>query len=127
MTELLIIDPLFVFFSLFCCLSCSPTDEAVPENDKLCNTDSVTYAGTIVPILETNCYTCHDASNAPTFAEGIILEGYNNIMIQVNKGRLLGAIRHQPGFTAMPRNLPQLPECTIQEIETWVEAGAPDN
>jgi hypothetical protein len=127
MKALPIIKYLFALLSLFCCLSCSPSDEAVPEEDNLCHTDSVTYAGTIVPILETNCYTCHDASNAPTFAEGIILEGYDNIVIQVNKGRLLGAIRHQPGFTAMPRNLPQLPECTIREIETWVEAGAPDN
>ena len=107
--------------------SCATSEEIVPEDEPLCDLDSVTYAGTIVPILEANCYTCHDASNAPVFAEGIILEGYDNIMIQINKGRLLGAIRHQPGFTAMPRNLPQLPECTIREIETWVEAGAPDN
>lgn len=106
---------------------CSYDKGINPKDDTLCDVDSVTYSATIVPILEANCYTCHDASNAPDFAEGIVLEGYGNLMIQVNDKRLIGAIRHKPGFTAMPRELPQLPECTIREIETWVEAGAPDN
>jgi len=127
MTVPLIIKSLFVAFLCFGCLACSSDSEPVPEKDFLCDTDSVTYSGTIVPILEANCYTCHDANNASTFADGILLEGYENLMVQVNKGRLLGALKHQPGFTAMPRNLPQLPDSTICKIEVWIAAGALDN
>jgi hypothetical protein len=117
----------FILFSLFFYLMACTYNEEVAPDDIHCDTDSVTYLGSIVPILQANCYTCHDKNNAPAFAEGIVLEGHDNIKEQVEKGRLLGAIRHQPGFTAMPRNLPRLPECTLQEIEAWVEAGASDN
>jgi len=116
-----------VAFLFFGCLACSSDNEPAPDEDSQCEIDSVTYSGTVVPILEANCYTCHDASNASAFAEGILLEGYENLMVQVNKGRLLGAIKHQPGFTAMPRNLPQLPDSIICKIEVWIEASAPEN
>ncbi len=118
---------LVLFFLLFCQAACTSTDETVPDNNIQCETDSVTYSGTIVPILKNNCYTCHDKNNATAFAEGITLEGYENLKKQVDKERLIGAIRHKPGFSAMPRSLPQLPECTIQEIEKWIETGAPNN
>jgi len=116
-----------VAFLFFGWLACSSDNEPVPDEDFLCDTDSLTYSGTIVPVLEANCYTCHDTNNATTFAEGIVLEGHENLMVQVNKGRLLGAIKHQPGFTAMPRNLPQLPDSVICVIERWIGTGAPDN
>ena len=119
---------IFILLFLFSCLAaCTPSEEPVPDVEVQCETDSITYAGTIVPILEANCYTCHDKNNAPYFADGIVLEGYASLKKQVDNKKLVGALRHQPGFAAMPRSLPQLPECTIQEIEAWVKAGAPDN
>lgn len=97
-------------------------EELYPSTE--CDTEDVTYSGTVVPILQNNCYVCHgeDVNTA-----GITLEGYDNIIQYVNSGRLLGAIKHEPGYTPMPQGEAQLPDCTIAKIEQWVQEGAPDN
>ena len=89
-----------------------------------CDVANVTYTGTVLPILQNNCYSCH---NANANFGGITLEGYNSLMNYVESGQLLGAIRHDPGFSPMPQNQPQLVECNIQKIETWIAEGAPNN
>lgn len=92
--------------------------------DMGCATDNVTYSGTVLPILEANCLICHSAvaNNG-----NVTLEGYDKLLEIVNSGRLLGAVRHEPGFSPMPQNQPQLVECTIQKIEAWINDGAPNN
>ncbi|PHN07952.1 hypothetical protein CRP01_04140 [Flavilitoribacter nigricans DSM 23189 = NBRC 102662] len=97
-------------------------EELYPDTG--CATDNVTYSGTILPILESNCFICHSeaAKNG-----NVILEGYDNLKGHVDSGRLLGAIRHEAGFSPMPQNQPQLVDCVIEKIETWIEDGAPDN
>ena len=92
--------------------------------DTSCDTVDMSYEMDIVPILSENCYECH--SQAVNTAN-ITLEGYQNVMEYVNDGRLLGAIKHLPGFSPMPKNAPKLVECNIEKIETWIESGAPDN
>ena len=98
-------------------------EELYPSTE--CNTDDVTYSGTVVPILEENCYeSCHSKSASTS---GITLEGYDNIIPYVNSGQLLGAIKHNPGFSQMPEGAPMLMDCTIAKIEQWIQEGAPDN
>ena len=92
--------------------------------DTGCNTGNLTYTASILPILQSNCYSCH--SQASNFSN-VILEGYVNLKKLVDNGRLLGAIRHTSGFSPMPQNQPQLPVCTIEKIEQWITDGAPDN
>jgi len=88
------------------------------------NTDNITYRETILPILQRDCYTCHDNL---TQNGGISLEGYSKVLSTVDNGSLLGAIRHEQGFSAMPDGQPMLDNCTILKIEKWIEDGAPDN
>ena len=97
-------------------------EELYPAGE--CDTTNVTYQATIVPIVSQNCYECHDA-NAPI--SGIPLEGYSNIKSMIDAGRLIGAIRHQTGFSPMPKDRGSLPECDILKIEKWVSDGAPEN
>jgi len=97
-------------------------EELYPDTG--CDTDNITYSGTIVPILETTCFICHGAG---INTGGITLEGYDNLKKVVDNGRLLGAIRREAGFTPMPQDQPQLPDCTIEKIEIWVDAGALNN
>ncbi len=97
-------------------------EELYPTLD--CATDNVTYMDTVLPILSRNCFVCH--STAANFG-GITLEGYNSLLTHVNSGRLLGAIKHQPGFSPMPQNQPQLVACDIEKMERWVADGAPNN
>ena len=89
-----------------------------------CVPSTVTYSATIVPILEANCYECHDSQAIPS---GIVLEGYNNLKVMLDAGRVIGAIRHQSGFSAMPKDRGFLPECEILQIEKWVSEGYPNN
>lgn len=89
-----------------------------------CDTAQVTYSGTIAPIIELNCYACHEGDQS---LSGIPLNGYNNLKAMVDAGRLTGALRHLEGFSAMPQNAPALPECELLKIEKWIDDGAPDN
>ncbi|RMF31300.1 MAG: hypothetical protein D6765_01995 [Bacteroidetes bacterium] len=89
-----------------------------------CQVENVTYTGTILPLIRDNCYTCHDKTS--NFGN-VTLEGYDNLKIYVDNGRLLGAIKHEPGFSPMPQNRAPLLECEIQKIEEWIRQGAPDN
>lgn len=89
-----------------------------------CDTSEITYSQDVRTILESNCLTCHD----PLSQNGNVnLEGYDNVKVYVDNGKLLGTIRHEDGFSAMPQGTSQLSSCTIEKIQAWVDAGAPNN
>ena len=89
-----------------------------------CSTDNLSYKNDILPILENRCYGCHDA--ASNFG-GITLEGYSSLRTYVDNDQLLGVIKHEAGFSPMPKNAAKLLDCEIEKIETWIGEGAPDN
>ena len=89
-----------------------------------CVTDNMSYVTHISPILNHNCFVCHsEAANNGN----VTLEGYSNVMIYVNSGQLMGAIKHQSGFSAMPQNSTPLSDCDISKIEQWIAQGAQNN
>ncbi len=87
----------------------------------VCNTENVTYSGTIVPILERECYSCH---NALSQNGGVNLQGHNNVVRVVEDGRLWGSVNHDSGFARMPDGRPKLDACTLERIMVWIEGGA---
>ncbi|MCB9283929.1 MAG: hypothetical protein H6563_07650 [Lewinellaceae bacterium] len=122
-----LIKPAF-FGSLFLLIllsgSCYYDVEEDLYPDTGCDTTGVTYSGVVLPILQDNCYVCH---NAASQLGGIVLEGYEQVRLQATNGNLIGAIRGQAGFTPMPLNQPPLAECVIAKIETWINNGALNN
>jgi hypothetical protein len=92
----------------------------------ICNTDSVTYSGTVKAIFYQNCALsgCHDAATA---SGGVVLETLSGAQAAAKNGSLLGAINHDPAYVAMPQNAPKLDDCTIRQISKWVADGAPAN
>ena len=92
--------------------------------DETCVTEGVTYQFDIQPIIDNNCNVCH---NSVSRQGGIILEGYDNLSQYAANGRLLGVIKHQSGFSPMPKDQGKLPDCTIAQIEAWINAGYPNN
>lgn len=96
-----------------------------PDEDPIgCDTAAVSLSADIVPFLNTKCVSCH----------GNVLQsgGYNlsthaGIMVAVNNGRLLGSVRHEQGFSAMPSGSAKLESCQIAKLESWVAQGALDN
>ena len=89
-----------------------------------CNTSDMSYSSDIVPIIDSKCIACH--STAANFGN-VTLEGHQKLLIYVNDGSLIGAIKHAAGFSAMPKNGAKLLDCEIEKIEAWIQAGALDN
>ncbi|HJW31334.1 MAG TPA: hypothetical protein VJ508_19030 [Saprospiraceae bacterium] len=89
-----------------------------------CITTNMTYQGDIKPILETNCYVCHSAA---ANNGNVTLEGYPALKNYVDNGKLLGAIKHQSGFSPMPQNANPLSTCDQSKIEQWINDGALNN
>ncbi|MFO7669147.1 MAG: hypothetical protein R6W31_05780 [Bacteroidales bacterium] len=95
-----------------------------PESD-LCDTLDVSYSGDVVPIFVNNCYTCHSNSNAPSFAQGVAFEDYEDASSYAST--IVGAINHLEGFPAMPKGTDKLDTCSINLIEAWANKGTPNN
>ena len=89
-----------------------------------CSVENMSYVMDILPIIETNCYICHDMR---TNNGNVTLEGYAALGNYIENGKLIGVINHAPGFPAMPQNSNKLLQCEIEKIESWVAAGAPNN
>jgi hypothetical protein len=105
--------------------SCSYDSKEDLSEGMACDTTNITYPGTIVPILENNCYECH--GNESGFIGAFPFEDYEDFLVIVNNGRLVNAINHRPGTTNMPYMRGKLDQCTIDKIEAWVNAGALNN
>ncbi|MBK9291729.1 MAG: cytochrome c [Bacteroidetes bacterium] len=89
-----------------------------------CNTENVKFSTTIQPIFNSSCVSCHSGAGA---SAGIRLSNHSEVVAAVDGGRLLGAIKHQSGFSAMPPSGPKLTDCQISQIEAWVAQGKPNN
>jgi hypothetical protein len=99
-------------------------EELYKELDTGCNSTSISYATDIVPLLQSNCYSCHSLAASQG---GISLEGYSRIKNFADNGRLIGAVSHAAGYSPMPKNGSKLPDCEINKIRSWINDGAPDN
>jgi len=89
-----------------------------------CDTQNMSFASNIRPIIQNSCQGCHSGT-APS--GGINLSTHNGVAAVANNGRLYGAVARQPGFVAMPFGGNQLPQCSIDKIKSWIDAGAPNN
>lgn len=98
-------------------LSCDPVSTS-------CDTLNVSFSQLIFPIINNNCLGCHSGPNPNG---GIDLTTYDNIKSQALNGKLYGAIAGLEGFVPMPLNGNPLPNCQIEQIEQWIEDGAPQN
>ncbi len=122
MKELRIISALGIIAILLSGCYYDVEEELYPSID--CLTDNMSYANDIVPILTTDCYTCHSA--AANFGN-VTLEGYGELLQYVNDGSLLGVVSHASGYSPMPKGGAKLLDCEIEKIAVWIDDGALDN
>lgn len=89
-----------------------------------CDSVNVSFASHIYPIIQTNCMGCHSGANP---SGGIVLTSYQQIVaVANNNNKLLGTIKHQPGYSAMPPG-GKLDDCSIAKIIKWISDGTPNN
>lgn len=91
-----------------------------------CDLTTVTYAGTMKPLMQGNCSMsgCHDNATA---SANIRLEDYAGLKAIATSGQLAGAINHSSGFSAMPKNAAKLSQCQLDQVKKWVDDGALNN
>ena len=87
-----------------------------------CDTINVTYTNTIAPILQTYCLGCHSGPN-PSYS--INLSTYNGVVGVAESNRLMGALRQETGFFAMPKNASKLSDCQIAQFQKWINTNEP--
>ncbi len=97
------------------------------EKDNDCNTANMSYTMNVVPLLEKNgCMTsgCHggNAADNPLF-----MGSYESLKAVVDIQRLIGSIKHEQGFSPMPKGGSKISDCDIRKIEAWVTQGAKNN
>jgi hypothetical protein len=105
--------------------SCSKESaDRLAGNTATCDTTNVSYSKQILPILQDNCYSCHQGSNPPS---GIDLSDFSILQTHVKNGDLTSAVTHTGTVTPMPYGLPMLPSCEVNTIVAWVDQGALNN
>ncbi|KAA3624093.1 MAG: hypothetical protein DWQ02_23530 [Bacteroidetes bacterium] len=89
-----------------------------------CDLTNVGYADVITPIISTYCLGCHSGANP---GGGYDLSTHAGVQEVALSGQLFGAVNWDAGYVAMPQGGNQLSACEIDQIESWIEAGALNN
>lgn len=116
---------LFILFAVvLISTACYKDNEEDLYPDNGCNTENVSFAQTVWPVLNNNCVSCH---SGPGASGGIRLGNYNEVVAAIDGGRFLGAIKHESGFSAMPQGGSKLSDCNINQIDAWIAQGKLNN
>lgn len=93
-----------------------------------CDPTMAMYSMDILPILQTNCYSCHSAAAvAGGDGGGNNFEVFSVLQTLALNGKLVGSVDHQTGFIPMPQFGNKLSNCDISKIKLWVNSGALNN
>lgn len=123
MKKLHIKAALFIIASLMFFSCYYDNEEALyPQLSSSCDTLSVSFSGTIAPILSNNCLSCHSDANAG-FGGGIHLQSPADV--QTNTPKILSAISGT-GQKPMPPN-GRLKSCSVNQFRIWARNGMPLN
>ena len=113
-----------VLIALLLVFSCSKKNEEELGVGATCDSNNMTYAANIKPILQNACFSCHGNGLSQN---GINFDTYSGVKAVADNGKLVGAITHASGFSPMPQSAPKLSDCNINKIKDWVNQGAPNN
>ena len=92
--------------------------------DTVCDTAAVKFSTSVLPVLSSNCNSCH-GGNTPSAS--IKLDTYTGVKQQVDNGRLWGSVSHSTNYSPMPKNGTKLINCNLAKIRIWIAAGALNN
>ncbi|MBM2814010.1 MAG: hypothetical protein HW421_772 [Ignavibacteria bacterium] len=89
---------------------------ALQKDNKPCDTNNITYSGTIRPIIVNNCVTCHSGPNPP---KGLDLS-IDTVVINSRK-LVYAASNHVSGYKPMPPGL-FIDSCSLTKLRIWSSA-----
>ena len=92
-----------------------------------CDTSKVSYLKHIRPIIQNNCYKCHDANNAILFGDKHFLDNYDSLKAHIREGKFIGSIDWEVGYSGMPKGAKKLNDCDILKIKAWIHQDTLNN
>jgi len=87
----------------------------------ICDTTQASF-NQVESVIAANCIGCHRETNPQG---DVRLDTYENIVRATANNKLLGSIKHETGFSPMPKYAGKLSTCDISTIEHWIKAGVP--
>ncbi|MCX6224098.1 MAG: hypothetical protein NTV01_05025, partial [Bacteroidia bacterium] len=90
-----------------------------PKLDQGCDTTLITFSKSILPILQTNCYGCHSASENANSGKGINLEDFSLLKQRVISGEFYASIVQNSTLVQMPKDGAVLATCSLNKIKIW--------
>jgi len=97
-----------------------------PQINNTCDTTNITFSGSVKPILDNFCLSCHNNSNADASGFGIKLENIADVEIKANDGTLMKSILHTGNFPMpLPLGSPKLDDCKIATFRIWIAKNFP--
>lgn len=116
---------LFIAFTTSCYYDSE--ERLYPKISSPCDDKDVTFSGTVTQILQP-CMSCHSNSAVSRGdGGGIKLENYADVVAELQRGRLMGSIKHENGYIAMPQSGGILPDCEISQLQKWIDNQTPNN
>jgi len=88
----------------------------------ICDSLNVTYSGTIKPIIDNYCATCHSGSNPPG---GVLLQNYSELVSVINDGNFQTLVFNYTDNPMPPSG--KLNTCKIAQLKKWIADGMPNN
>jgi mono/diheme cytochrome c family protein len=110
---------LVLTFALAACKSKQKTTDTAVKKGPDCASTSYTYTADIKPIMESNCVRCHNTNMKAGYNFGDV----ESVKKAGSNGYLLGTIKHEAGYMAMPAYAEPLDQATINKIECWINTG----
>lgn len=128
-----------IFFALALILICSmfwacenETSEPKKDDDPVvtCNDTigNITFNNKIAALITTYCGSnsnaCHRSGSS---SSSISLDDYDDVKEAVTDNNLMATIKHENGYSAMPKGAAKLSDCQIAVFQKWVNTGMVEN
>lgn len=119
------IIPVIILFLVTTISSCyyDKADYLYPTSGN-CDTAAISYNKNLVPLFQSQCYSCHSPSSA---SGGIVMGTYATDKAIALNGKLYGSVSHASGFSPMPAGAAKMTTCQLAGIKKWIDAGCPNN
>lgn len=89
-----------------------------------CDPSEFGYAAVIGPLISTYCQGCHSGTLP---SGGMALTNYSQIRSAALSGALMAGLTGTQGVPLMPLGTSGLSTCQIEQVNQWIDAGAPNN
>lgn len=111
---------ILILGSIFYLSSCK--SKKVTTSSTKC-ASSPTYTADIKPIFDASCMPCHSAEKRK---HNIDVSSYASSKEAAKSKSLLGSIKHEVGYDAMPLKHDKLSDVQIEKVACWIQNGMPE-